>query len=190
MSAFTATVLAAAIADNIVLGRMLGLCPFIGLSKRIDIATGVGIATTAVLTTACMLAWCIDRLLPPSLGPLRPLIFIALVACTVQATEMLIRLTLPRLHRALGVFLPLIATNCAVLGVILLALHPPSTSFWQTTATGLGGGIGFLLAITSLSLLRRRTIESRVPIPFRGAPLAIINAGLMALAFSALTHLR
>ncbi|MCH9705265.1 MAG: electron transport complex subunit RsxA [Proteobacteria bacterium] len=186
MSAFIAVVITAALADNIVLGKMLGLCPFISLSRRLDIALGVGVATTAVLTVACALAWCLEGLLPEAFAPLRPLIFIAVVACAVQATTMLMQLTLPLIHRMLGVFLPLIATNCAILGIMLLSLQQENASFTQVVAHGLGGGLGFMLAIVAFALIRLRISEAQVPPTFRGAPLAVINAGWMALAFSGL----
>ena len=184
---FFIVIATAAIADNIVLAKMLGLCPFIGLSKRLNVAVGIGVATTAVLTAACMMSWGVDKLLPPSLLVLRPLVFIAIVAAVVQAVEMLVRLYAPLLHRHLGVFLPLIATNCAVLGVMLIALREHGDSFVRTTATGLGGGLGFLAAVVCMALLRRRVVEANVPIAFRGAPLAVLSAGFMALAFSGLS---
>ena len=189
MSAFVSAVIVAALAENIVLTKMLGLCPFIGLSRRMEVAVVVGIATTAVLTLACAIAWGLQQVLPPSLAVLRPLVFIAVVATAVQATEMVLRLTLPLLHRVLGVFLPLIAVNCAVLGVMLLALQGQAgepAGFWQVVGAGLGGGLGFCLAVVTMALLRERIVEAQVPAAFRGAPLAVISAGIMALAFSAL----
>lgn len=189
MSAFFSVVIVAALAENIVLTKMLGLCPFIGLSRRLDVAVGVGLATTAVLTIACALAWGIQQILPPGLAALavlRPLLFIAVVAIAVQAAEMALRLALPLLHRVLGVFLPLIAVNCAVLGIMLLALQGEAAGFWQVVGGGLGGGLGFCLAVVAMALLRRRIVEAEVPAAFRGAPLAVISAGIMALAFSAL----
>lgn len=186
MSAFAAVVAAAALAENIVLAKMLGLCPFIGLSRRLDVAVGVGLATTLVLTLACALAWGLNLLLPPALVVLRPLLFITVVAVAVQAAEMTLRLTLPLLHRTLGVFLPLIATNCAVLGIMLLMLQEEDAPFWRAVGGGLGGGLGFCLAVVTLALLRRRIVEAQVPRAFRGAPLAVLSAGIMALAFSVL----
>ena len=186
MSAFAAMVVTAALAENIVLAKMLGLCPFIGLSRRLDVAIGVGLATTAVLTLACAIAWGLNALLPAPLLVLRPLLFIAVVAVAVQSAEMALRLFLPLLHRTLGVFLPLIATNCAVLGIMLLLVQKGDVGFWHAVGGGLGGGLGFCLAVVSLALLRRRIVEAQVPNAFRGAPLAVISAGIMALAFSAL----
>lgn len=186
MSEFFAVVIVAALVDNIVLAKMLGLCPFIGLSKRLDVAVGVGAATTVVLTVACALAWGLNILLPPAFIALRPLVFITVVAAAVQAVEMFMRLAMPLLHRTLGVFLPLIATNCAVLGIMLLITQQEDAGFWRVLAGGLGGGIGFCLAVVAMALLRQRIVEMDVPAAFRGAPLAVISAGIMALAFSGL----
>ena len=128
MNELLAVIVSAAIVDNIVFTKMLGLCPFIGLSKQTPLAAGVGVATTAVLTLACMVAWVFDAITPDGWQVLQPLAFITIVAVIVQMTEMLCRLFAPLLHRHLGVFLPLIATNCAVLGIMLLTLRDASAS--------------------------------------------------------------
>ena len=193
-----AVIAAAALADNIVLAKMLGLCPFTGLSRRLDVAFGVGCATLAVLTLACAVAWLADFFLLNQAPALRPAVFIAVVAALVQFAEIVMRIQFPILHRALGVYLPLVATNCAVLGVMLLALAPdpfadpfadpnqPAAAFVRAVAFGFGGGAGFLLAVTALALIRERIAESLAPECMRGAPLAMLTAGFMALAFSAL----
>ena len=181
-----AVIAAAALADNIVLAKMLGLCPFAGLSKRMDVAFGVGAATAVVLTISSAAAWCVDRAFLESYPAARPLVFIALAAATVQAAEQLMRWKTPRMHRMLGVYLPLIATNCAVLAVMLLAVRDSPDSFLRATAQGFGGGIGFMFAVICLASLRGRMIESRAPIMMRGAPLTMITAGWMALAFAGL----
>ena len=194
-----AVIAAAALADNIVLAKMLGLCPFTGLSRRLDVAFGVGCATLAVLTLACAVAWLADFFLLNQAPALRPAVFIAVVAALVQFAEIVMRIQFPILHRALGVYLPLVATNCAVLGVMLLALapdpfadpfaapdHNPAAAFVRAVAFGFGGGAGFLLAVTALALVRERIAESLAPECMRGAPLAMLTAGFMALAFSAL----
>lgn len=186
MNDFFTVIIVAALIDNIVLTKLLGLCPFMGLSRRLDVAVGVGAATTLVLTAACVAAWALNHLLPPALFSLRPLVFIAAVACAVQATEMVLRLAAPLLHRALGVFLPLIATNCAVLGIMLLLIEK-ETSFARAAAGGLGGGLGFSLAVVAMALLRQRIVEAQVPAAFRGAPVAVLSAGIMALALSGIT---
>ena len=189
-----AVIVAAALADNIVLAKMLGLCPFAGLSRRLDVAFGVGCATLAVLTLASAAAWLADYFLLDGIPALRPAVFIAVVAALVQFAELTTRIKFPVLHRALGVYLPLVATNCAVLGVMLLALAPdafaPAQSapadFARTVAFGFGGGLGFLLAVSVFALVRERVAEAPVPECMRGAPLAMLTAGLMALGFSAL----
>ena len=189
-----AVIAAAALADNIVLAKMLGLCPFAGLSRRLDVAFGVGCATWAVLTFACAVAWAADYFLLAAFPVLRPAVFIAVVAALVQFAELVMRIQFPLLHRALGVYLPLVATNCAVLGVMLLALTPdsfaapppPAQQFLRAVAFGFGGGLGFLLAVTVFALARERIAEALVPAAMRGAPLAMLTAGFMALAFSAL----
>ena len=189
-----AVIVAAALADNIVLAKMLGLCPFAGLSRRLDVAFGVGCATLAVLTLACAAAWLADYFLLDGIPALRPAVFIAVVAALVQFAELTTRIKFPVLHRALGVYLPLVATNCAVLGVMLLALAPDSfapaqsapADFVRTVAFGFGGGLGFLLAVSVFALVRERVAEAPVPECMRGAPLAMLTAGFMALGFSAL----
>lgn len=186
MSAFAAAVFAAALAENIVLAKMLGLCPFAGLSRRLDVAAGVGLATCAVLTVASFAAYWADALLLAEMPLLRPLVFIATASAAVAAAELIMRLFAPLLHRALGLYLPLIATNCAVLGVMLIAVRGENNGWLQATAQGFGGGLGFMLAVVVFALLRARIVEARVPAAMRGAPLAMITAGWMALAFSAL----
>ena len=180
-----AIIFSAAIAENVVLSKMLGLCPFISLSKRLSMAAGVGAATTMVLTSACALAWIFESTVPADLAVLRPLVFIAAVAIVVQLAQIIIQLYVPLLHRHLGIFLPLIATNCAVLGVMLTALGN-ATSWRKAIAFGFGGGVGFAIAVVCFALIRERLIDARVPATLRGAPLCMITAGIMSLAFSGL----
>lgn len=188
MDEFFAIIISAAVVDNIVLAKMLGLCPFISLSKRLSLAVGVGVVTTFILTAAVMMIYAVEVLIGGVAGlqPLRPLVFIALIAVAVQAVEILMRVFLPLLHRSLGVFLPLVATNCAVLGVVLLALRDYPASFASAAAFGLGGGLGFLLAIVCAAAINMRIVETQVPTLIRGAPLAMMSAGIMALAFAGL----
>ena len=186
----TAAIIAtAALADNIVLAYMLGLCPFAGLSRRLDVAVGVGVATLLVLTASAAGAWAVNAMLLRDMPSLQPLVFIALAAVFVQAAELAMRLWTPLMHRLLGIYLPLIATNCAVLGVMLLAVRESPHSFGDAVARGFGGGLGFLLALLSLALLREKMVEMRAPAVMRGAPLTMLTAGWMALAFSGLTGL-
>ena len=165
---------------------MLGLCPFTGLSRRLDVALGVGAATTLVLTTAAAAAWLLNHYLLAATPAAQPLVFIGLAAFLVQAMEQFMRWKMPLLHRMLGIYLPLIATNCAVLAVILLAVRQAPDSLWEAVCRGFGGGLGFMLAVLCLALLRERVVETQTPKFMRGAPLTMITAGWMALAFSGL----
>ena len=176
----------AALAENIVLAKMLGLCPFIGLSRRFDVAAGVGLATTLVLTCATVIAWCADTWLLGDFKAARPLVLIAAAASLVQSAELLMRTFASRMHRMLGVYLPLIATNCAVLGVMLTAVQTSPDSLLGAFALGLGGGLGFMLAVICLASVRGRMVESLAPEVMRGAPLTMLTAGWMALSFSGL----
>ena len=187
LMSIAAVIAAAALAENIVLAKMLGLCPFTGLSRRMDVAIGVGFATAIVLTVSSAAAWLLDQTLLQAHSAARPLMFIALAAAVVQAAEQWMKWKTPRMHRMLGVYLPLIATNCAVLGVMLLTVRDFPDSFWHAAANGLGGGVGFMLAVVLFAAVRERISESQTPEVMRGAPLAMITAGWMALAFSGLT---
>jgi Na+-translocating ferredoxin:NAD+ oxidoreductase subunit A len=170
--------------NNLLLTRFLGLCPLIGASNSVTSAFGMSVATTFVLTLASALAWTINHWLlePFDLGYFRLICFILVIAGTVQFTEIFVRSTQPMLHQILGIFLPLITTNCAVLGVTLLSLQNQHT-FIEAVFYGLGGGIGFSLVIILFAGLRERLNTADVPLPFRGSPIALITAGFMALAF-------
>ncbi|MGI9307124.1 MAG: electron transport complex protein RnfA [Gammaproteobacteria bacterium] len=181
-----AIIAAAALAENIVLAKMLGLCPFAGLSRRLDIALGIGLATTFILTASSAAAWALNHFLLAEFSALQAPAFIALAAVFVQGAEHIMRLGAPRMHRMLGVYLPLITTNCAVLAVMLLAVRGNSDSLQSAALQGFGGGLGFMLAVAGLALARGRVVESKTPALFRGAPLTMITAGWMALAFSGL----
>ncbi len=186
MNSLVAVIIAAALAENIVLTKMLGLCPFAGLSRRTDVAVGVGLATCAVLAVASFLAFWADAFLLADFPLLRPLVFITAASAAVAAAELIMRLFFPRMHRALGLYLPLIATNCAVLGAMLIAVREFPGDWLRATLFGFGAGLGFMLAVIVFATLRERIVESRVPQTMRGAPLAMITAGIMALALSAL----
>lgn len=185
MDNIASLIIATALADNIILTAMLGLCPFVSLSKQLSTATGIGLATTFVLTLSCALAWWVDRLLPNELRALLPLLLIFIVACIVQLAEVIMRWRYPKAHRVLGIFLPLITTNCAVLGSILLVLGAPSHSFWSATLSGAGYGLGFWFALLCLFAVRQRMVESAIPRYLRGSPILMVNAGVMAMVFSA-----
>ena len=169
--------------NNFVLVKFLGLCPFMGVSKK-ETAMGMGLATTFVMTLASICAWLIDTwiLIPLNLIYLRTLAFILVIAVVVQFTEMVVRKTSPVLYRLLGIFLPLITTNCAVLGVALLNINL-GHNFLQSALYGFSAAVGFSLVMVLFAAIRERLAVADVPAPFRGNAIALITAGLMSLAF-------
>lgn len=180
--------LATALVNNVVLVKFLGLCPFMGVSSKIETALGMGLATTFVLTLAAGASWLLEHLVlvPLDITFLRILAFILVIAGAVQFTEMAVKRFSPILHRVLGIFLPLITTNCAVLGVALLnvqADHSFVASLWY----GFGSALGFTLVLVIFAGLRERLALTDVPAPFAGAPIALIVAGLLSLAFVGFT---
>lgn len=170
--------------NNVVLSKFLGLCPFMGVSGKIDTALGMGFATTFVLTLTAILVWITDNaiLLPLDLGYLRLMTFILLIASVVQLTELYVRKSFPALYQSLGVFLPLISTNCAVLGVALL-VSQQSMSFVQTVIYGFGSALGFTLVLVLFAGIRERLKLAQVPAAMQGTPIAFITAGLLSMAF-------
>jgi electron transport complex protein RnfA len=169
--------------NNIVMTKILGLCPFMGVSKKLETAIGMGAATTFVLTLASGASNLIDTyLLGSDLYYLRTLSFIVTIAGIVGFTEMFIKKTSPVLFRVLGIYLPLITTNCAVLGIPLLNVQE-NHNFVQSLFFGLGGALGFTLVLVLFAAMRERLEAADVPRPFRGASIAMITAGLMSLAF-------
>jgi len=182
--------LSTVLVNNFVLVRFLGLCPFLGVSRQSDSAWGMALATGFVLTLSSAVSYLLNAyvLAPLGLSYLRTLSFILVIAVAVQVTEMVVRKTSPLLHRVLGIFLPLITTNCAVLGVALLNAGQQH-NFIQSLFYGLGAAAGFALALVLFSGLRERIEDADVPLPFRGAAIALITAGLMSLAFMGFTGL-
>ncbi|ATN00637.1 MULTISPECIES: electron transport complex subunit RsxA [Gammaproteobacteria] len=170
--------------NNFVLVKFLGLCPFMGVSKKLETAIGMGFATTFVMTLASISSWLMDNfiLVPLDLLYLRTLSFILVIAVVVQFTEMVVRKTSPTLYRLLGIFLPLITTNCAVLGVALLNINQAHT-FMQSAVYGFGAAVGFSLVMVLFAAIRERLAVANVPAPFKGASIGLITAGLMSLAF-------
>ena len=170
--------------DNYVLSRFLGICPFLGVSKKLDQATGMGIAVTAVMLLACAVTWPIQYLVlnPLGMGYLQNIVFILVIAALVQMTELLLKKFSPSLHKGLGVYLPLITTNCAVLGVAINNINDGYT-FLESMVSALGVGLGFLLAMVLFSGLRTRIHDANVPAPFRGLPVTLIAASFISLAF-------
>jgi electron transport complex protein RnfA len=176
--------LGAALVNNVVLVKFLGLCPFMGVSKKLDSALGMGLATTFVLTLTAVASWGIERYLlaPLGIGFLRILAFILIIAAVVQLTEMMVRKTSPLLYQALGIFLPLITTNCAVLGVAILNIQQ-DYDFLHSVLFGFGSALGFTLVMVIFAGIRERLALMNVPEAFAGTPIAFITAGILSLAF-------
>lgn len=170
--------------NNFVLVKFLGLCPFMGVSNKLDTAIGMSAATTFVLTLASVCSYLVNEYLlaPLDLMALQTLSFILVIAVVVQFTEMVVHKTSPTLYRLLGIFLPLITTNCAVLGVALLNINEQH-NFVQSIVYGFGAALGFSLVLILFSALRERLAAADVPVPFKGSAIAMITAGLMSLAF-------
>jgi electron transport complex protein RnfA len=181
-------VIAAALVNNFVLVQFLGLCPMMGASRRIEGAVGMGLATGLVLTTASALGYLVDELLlkPYGLEYLRLIAFVLTIGAAVQLTELLVRRFSPLLHSILGLYIPLIASNCAVLGVALLN-STASRSLLAAVFYGAGAALGFTLVLGLLAGLRERLEFADVPGPFRGSAIALITAGILSLAFLGFT---
>jgi len=184
MSEFALILISTVLVNNFVLTQFLGLCPFMGVSRSLESAIGMGLATTFVLTLASALSFIINHwLLEPMQAPyLRTISFILIIAVVVQFTELMIRRKSPMLHRMLGLYLPLITTNCAVLGVALLSARQHH-SLIEAVIFGFGAALGFTLILLLFSLLRQRLEHNNVPKPFRGSAIGLITAGIMSLAF-------
>ena len=182
--------LGAALVNNFVVVQFLGLCPFIGTSSRMDTALPMTLATMFVLMLAALATHLVHRYLlaPFELGYLRIVAFVVVIASVVQFTELFVRAASPLLHRLLGIFLPLITSNCAVLGVTLIAVDE-GHSLPRTLLLAMGAGLGFGIALVAFAALRERLQDAAVPRAFRGAPLALITVGFMALAFAGLRGL-
>jgi len=169
--------------NNIVLVKILGLCPFMGVSKKLEASIGMGAATTFVLTVGSGTSYLINQyLLGTDLFYLRTLSFIVVIAGVVQFTEMVVEKTSPVLYQVLGIYLPLITTNCAVLGIPLLNVQAKH-NFVESLLFGFGGSVGFSLVLILFASMRERMEAADVPTPFRGASIAFVTAGLMSLAF-------
>ncbi|NNI72711.1 electron transport complex subunit RsxA [Pasteurella multocida] len=190
MTEYILLIISTALINNFVLVKFLGLCPFMGVSKKIETAISMSLATMFVLTVASISAYLIDTyiLTPLSATFLRTLVFILVIAVVVQFTEMVINKTSPTLYRLLGIFLPLITTNCAVLGVALLNINQAHT-LTQSVIYGFGASLGFGLVLVLFAALRERLAAADVPHVFKGASIALITAGLMSLAFMGFTGL-
>lgn len=190
MTEFLLLLVSTILVNNFVLVKFLGLCPFMGVSNKLDTAIGMCLATTFVLTLASLCSYLVESyiLAPLDLSYLRTLTFILVIAVVVQFTEMVVHKTSPTLYRLLGIFLPLITTNCAVLGVALLNVKSDHRLF-HSVVYGFGAAVGFSLVLVLFAAMRERLAAADVPLPFRGAAIGLITAGLMSLAFMGFTGL-
>lgn len=177
-------VLAGIFVNNYILSQFLGICPFLGVSKKLETAAGMGIAVVFVITLACAVTYFVYYLIlvPLHIEYLYTIAFILVIAALVQFVEMFIKKSSPGLYQALGVYLPLITTNCAVLGVAVVNMQN-GYSFLESIFNGIGGALGFALAIVLFAGIRERIQFNDIPKPFQGFPLTLIGAGLMSIAF-------
>ena len=176
--------LSAILTENFILVKFYGICPFMGVSKKIDTALGMGMAVTFVMAIAAAACWAVDSFIlqPLGLAYMQTVVFILVIASIVQVVEMFLKKAVPALYKALGVFLPLITTNCAVLGVVLVNVQE-GYDFLQSVINGTAGGLGFTLAIVLFASIRERVDKTDCPQAFKGFPITLISAGLLALAF-------
>ena len=174
----------AVLTENFILVKFYGICPFLGVSKKIDTALGMGMAVTFVMAMASAACWAVDSyvLQPLDLGYMQTISFILVIASLVQVVEMFLKKFVPALYKALGVFLPLITTNCAVLGVVLVNVQE-GYDFLLSVVNGAAGGLGFTLAIVLFASVRERVEKTNCPAAFKGVPITLIAAGLLAMAF-------
>ena len=186
-----AITLGAVLANNFIFSQFLGICPFLGVSKKVDTAVGMGFAVTFVMGLASAVCFLVNNfiLIPLGLGYMQTVAFILVIASLVQFIEMFLQKAIPSLYTALGVYLPLITTNCAVLGVVLLNVQN-NYNFISSVVYGITGGIGFLVAIVLFASIRERLVFADYPKSFEGFPIALVTAGLMALAFMGFSGLK
>lgn len=183
--------LGAILANNFIFSQFLGCCPFLGVSKKVDTAVGMGVAVTFVMGLASAVCFVVNKyiLIPLNLAYMQTVAFILVIASLVQFIEMFLQKAMPALYTALGVYLPLITTNCAVLGVVLLNVQN-GYNFIESVVYGITGGLGFLLAIVLFASIRERLVFADYPKCWDGFPIALITAGLMALAFMGFSGLK
>ncbi len=184
MADYALILISTILVNNIVLVKFLGLCPFMGVSRKLETAMGMGLATTFVLTLSSISSYLINEylLIPLEIEFLRTISFIFVIAVVVQFTELVVHKTSPVLYQVLGIFLPLITTNCAVLGVALLNVQEHH-GFLESALYGFGAAIGFSMVLVIFASMRERIAVSDVPAPFQGAAIGLITAGLMSMAF-------
>ncbi|MEE1286083.1 MAG: electron transport complex subunit RsxA [Ruminobacter sp.] len=190
MMSYLLLFLSAAIVNNFVLVRFLGICPFVGVSKHLSSAVGMGLATTFVLVLTAVICYIVDTflLVPYDITELRVLTYIVLIAAVVQFTEIMIKYISEDLFKLLGIFLPLITTNCIVLGLALLNINLEH-NFLEVIIFSLGAGLGFLLVLTIFAAIRMQIASAEIPSTLKGSAIALITAGLLSMAFMGFTNL-
>lgn len=188
---YFAIIIGAIFVNNVVLAQFLGICPFLGVSSKVETSLGMGAAVTFVMAIAAVVAWLIQTyvLVPLDIVYMQTIVFILVIAALVQMVEIMLKKLSPSLYQALGIFLPLITTNCAVLGVVLLNVQN-NYNFIESVVYGVTGGLGFLLAIVLFASIRERLVFADYPKAFEGFPIALVTAGLMALAFMGFSGLK
>ena len=190
MQAILGIILSAILSENFILVKFYGICPFMGVSKKIDTALGMGMAVTFVMAIASAACYAVNVLLVKlSLDYMQTVAFILVIAAIVQVVEMFLKKSVPALYKALGVYLPLITTNCAVLGVVLVNVQK-GYNFLLSVVNGAAGGLGFTVAIVLFASVRERVNRADCPACFKGFPIALISAGLLALAFMGVPGLK
>ena len=184
MQSLIGILLSALLTENFILVKFYGICPFMGVSKKIDTALGMGMAVTFVMAIACAACWAVYNLILVRLGLqyMQTVAFILIIAAIVQVVEMFLKKAVPSLYKALGIYLPLITTNCAVLGAVLINTQN-HYNFIESLVYGVTGGIGFLIAIVLFASIRERLVFADYPKSFEGFPIALVTAALLALAF-------
>ena len=190
INALLGILLSAVLTENYILVKFYGICPFMGVSKKIDTALGMGMAVTFVMALASAACWAVNlALVALEAEYMQTVAFILVIASIVQVVEMFLKKSVPALYKALGVFMPLITTNCAVLGVALVNVQE-GYDFLQSVINGAAGGLGFTLAIVLFASIRERVDKTDCPQAFKGFPIALIAAGLLALAFMGFSGLK
>ncbi len=190
INALLGILLSAVLTENYILVKFYGICPFMGVSKKIDTALGMGMAVTFVMALASAACWAVNLvLIALEAEYMQTVAFILVIASIVQVVEMFLKKSVPALYKALGVFLPLITTNCAVLGVALVNVQA-GYDFLQSVINGAAGGLGFTLAIVLFASVRERVDKTDCPQAFKGFPITLISAGLLALAFMGFSGLK
>ncbi len=190
MTKYLMLLLSAVLVNNFVLNRFLGICPFLGVSKQLPTALGMSGAVIFVLTLGSAVTWAVQTyvLVPLHVDYLQTLVFILVIAAFVQFVELVLKKSAPTLHKSLGIFLPLITTNCAVLGVAVLNIKL-NLGFWESVLFGFGGAAGFGLALVLFAGIREKLDRANPPRPFQGTALALVTAGLLSLAFMGFANL-